>query len=193
MIFRRGPILERHHASLLDTLDHLNQAALVSTAGGRPLHATPALGDLLAADPEGEVLRGAMQAALASVRSALEAGRGQERPISGPEAFDVRTSWARYRIRPCVHGPGGGGWETLILVALERISPVPLSEGELRETSGLTRAEARVAGLLARGCGNADIAAELSISPHTARRHTERVMLKMGARSRAEVAGKVYG
>lgn len=170
----------RHRADLLDTLDRLNEAAMVFGVDGRLLHATPALSDLLAADPEEEVLRDAMLTALKGA-------------TSRPQAFDVRTARARYRIRPCVHGAGGAGGDTLILIGLERRSPVPLPCAELREAFGLTRAEIRVATLIARGHANAEIARELSISPHTARRHTERVMLKLDVRSRAEVAGRIHG
>jgi DNA-binding CsgD family transcriptional regulator len=39
---------------------------------------------------------------------------------------------------------------------------------------------------------NAEIAKELYISPHTARRHTERIMQKVGIHSRAEIVAKLY-
>lgn len=58
---------------------------------------------------------------------------------------------------------------------------------------GLTCREADVARLLARGERNARIAALLDISPHTARRHTEAVMLKLGVHSRAAVGPALRG
>jgi DNA-binding CsgD family transcriptional regulator len=61
-------------------------------------------------------------------------------------------------------------------------------EADLCEAFSLTPIEARAALLLAQGKPNAEVADALSISPHTARRHTERVLYKLGARSRAEVA-----
>lgn len=57
----------------------------------------------------------------------------------------------------------------------------------------LTRRESDVAHLLARGERNAQIAAILRISPHTARRHTETVMLKLGVHSRAAVGAALRG
>lgn len=51
----------------------------------------------------------------------------------------------------------------------------------------LTRAERRVAYLLAEGKSSAAIAQSLSVTIHTARRHTERVLSKFGIHSRAEV------
>lgn len=55
----------------------------------------------------------------------------------------------------------------------------------------LTRRERQVAELLARGDSNADIAIQLGISPHTARRHTESVLLKLGVRARAQVGPRL--
>jgi DNA-binding CsgD family transcriptional regulator len=52
----------------------------------------------------------------------------------------------------------------------------------------LTPREAEVALLLAEGLDNQRIAELLSISPHTARRHTERVLRGLGIASRAAVA-----
>ena len=55
----------------------------------------------------------------------------------------------------------------------------------------LTRREAEVATLLARGCANAEVARALDVSAHTARRHTERVLQKLGVHSRAAVAAVI--
>lgn len=58
---------------------------------------------------------------------------------------------------------------------------------------GLTSREIDVARLLARGDSNAAIGRTLGISPHTARRHTESVMLKLGAHARAQVGAILRG
>lgn len=70
-------------------------------------------------------------------------------------------------------------------------SPSVPDAATIRRTWGLTQREADVASLLARGCRNREIANALSISEHTARRHTERVLRKMGADTRAQVAAMV--
>ncbi|HEU4699157.1 MAG TPA: helix-turn-helix transcriptional regulator [Gemmatimonadales bacterium] len=57
----------------------------------------------------------------------------------------------------------------------------------------LTARECQVALLLAEGRSNSDVAAALGVSPHTARHHTENVMAKLGARSRAEVGALIRG
>jgi DNA-binding CsgD family transcriptional regulator len=55
----------------------------------------------------------------------------------------------------------------------------------------LTPRELQVGRLLARGCSNKEIAAELVISPRTAEGHVERILTKLGFTSRAQVAAWV--
>jgi DNA-binding NarL/FixJ family response regulator len=52
----------------------------------------------------------------------------------------------------------------------------------------LTRREREVVALLARALSNDQIAAELTISPATARTHVDHVLAKLGLHSRAQVA-----
>jgi DNA-binding NarL/FixJ family response regulator len=63
----------------------------------------------------------------------------------------------------------------------------------LQQHYNLTPRESEVAILLTQGASNVDIASALGISPHTARHHTQAVLSKVGARSRAEVGAKVRG
>ncbi|MGE5290783.1 MAG: response regulator transcription factor [Micromonosporaceae bacterium] len=77
------------------------------------------------------------------------------------------------------------------VVFVERADAAAFSETELRSRFGLTGREAQVAGRLAARRTNREIAAELHISEHTARRHTERVLLKLGVRHRENVYGTI--
>ena len=75
----------------------------------------------------------------------------------------------------------------VILVFVEPLeAPLP-NDDELRRHFGLTRKESAVARLLAENLTNEQVAERLSISPHTARHHTERVLAKIGAKSRTAV------
>jgi DNA-binding CsgD family transcriptional regulator len=56
---------------------------------------------------------------------------------------------------------------------------------------GMTPREIEVALLLAEGCSNRTIAHRLGISPHTARHHTQRVLVKLGVHSRAEAGARL--
>jgi len=55
----------------------------------------------------------------------------------------------------------------------------------------LTRREREVAALLERGFTNPEIAAELVISPGTAKRHVENILSKLGLASRTQVADRL--
>lgn len=66
--------------------------------------------------------------------------------------------------------------------------------GRKRPSAGwdaLTRTEVFVAGLVAEGLSNLEIAERLFISPRTARTHVSHALLKLGFRSRAELAAEV--
>lgn len=79
--------------------------------------------------------------------------------------------------------------EPVPLITVERLEPARPDEQQLRRRFRLTRKETRVAFLLAQRRSNAEIADALRISPHTARRHTENVMLKLNVSSRFDVEG----
>jgi len=83
-----------------------------------------------------------------------------------------------------------GTGETL-LIRIREHGGVSISDDVLRQRYGLTRRESRIARLIAHGMRNDEIAHELSISPHTVRRHTEQIFLKLGVRSRTAVAGRI--
>ena len=75
----------------------------------------------------------------------------------------------------------------VVVIAIERQSAVHLCAYELGVTFGLTRAEARVAALLAERMSNQEIAQQLGVTGHTARRHTEKVLLKLEIHRRNDV------
>lgn len=83
------------------------------------------------------------------------------------------------------------GHSEVLLITAEPTGVVPLSLAEIHDRWGLTDQQARVARLLGEGLRNDDIAGELSISPYTARRHTEQVLAKLNIRSRVQVAARL--
>jgi predicted ATPase/DNA-binding CsgD family transcriptional regulator len=66
--------------------------------------------------------------------------------------------------------------------------PAPLAP-----PGGLTPRELEIAGLIASGLSNKAIATELVISPATVARHVANIMLKLGFRSRAQIAAWITG
>jgi DNA-binding CsgD family transcriptional regulator len=100
---------------------------------------------------------------------------------------DVLIDDAALRIHATVLAASEPAHPRTILVSVERRAPELPCDSELRQRFRLTPKESTVARLLAAGRTNLEIAEELIMSPHTARHHTENVLLKMGLRSRAAV------
>jgi DNA-binding response OmpR family regulator len=68
-----------------------------------------------------------------------------------------------------------------------------LSDDTLHARYGLTERQIEVARLLAQGMSNAEIAGRLGLSTYTARNHTEQILLKLGASTRARVGAILRG
>lgn len=113
--------------------------------------------------------------------SALGAVRGRRAQV----VREVRLSEAAYRVRGSVL-PQGASNVPAIVVMLERVDVMP-TDDEIRAYFGLTRKEVGVARLLAEGMTNGEMADALTISPHTARHHTENVLSKLSVASRRAV------
>jgi DNA-binding NarL/FixJ family response regulator len=75
---------------------------------------------------------------------------------------------------------------TALLDRMRRDHVEPSSEPSL--TTNLSRRELEVLRLVARGLGNAEIAAELHISPRTAKNHLSSVLSKLGVSNRVQAA-----
>ena len=167
--------------------------ALLIKASGRVVYENPALRRLLACDPDARQLEadcirlGTLIIALATRQGA----KTQTQEIVAPGEQQVRTIAADYHVRGTLLGPSALGPGPMALVVVERAPPEPLSFADLHDRYRLTRREAAVSRLLAQGHTNAHVAQLLGISVHTARRHAERVFLKLGVHSRAAVAGKL--
>lgn len=195
--FRAGVEMQLHlggqRGRLVDSLDALGVAAALYDQAGERLHKTPALSAILATDPEADRLRAELVAVVGRALAILRGGGTCATTLpTGPVVSEVRTATATYLARAALHRDPTAGPDDMVLGVLERLTPMPRSDDELRAAYDLTRAELRVARLLARGRSNADIAATLHISPHTARHHTERILFKLDASSRAEVGPKLF-
>jgi pimeloyl-ACP methyl ester carboxylesterase/DNA-binding CsgD family transcriptional regulator len=81
-----------------------------------------------------------------------------------------------------------GDWEAVLEAMLDFL-PEPAARGPVR----LSPRELEVAGLVAEGLTNQDIARRLFIAPRTAETHVENLLRKLGFRSRAQVAAWMAG
>lgn len=170
--------------SRFDLFDATGRAIAVLTLDGRLQHMTPRLAALTSNSAVGAPLR-------------VELAR-----VARETARVLRIASIKTGVAP-THRAIVGGRSLLLtgsLVCEQTLGATPLcvvvvSTDERSPSTSptrgavLTERERQVATLVARGERNRDIAAALRISEHTARRHTERVLKKLGVRSRAAVAG----
>ena len=103
----------------------------------------------------------------------------------------ITTHRASYRLRGEMLAPASK--VPVVLVAIEREPDTYPAYQKLRATYGLTRTEARVATMLAERMSNDEVARELGVTGATARRHTERILLKLGVARRSAVRRVLVG
>ena len=184
--------LTRFHAHR-HALDGVSEALIVFGPACRELHRNPALTRLLSAEPEQERLLTEIRFLAHQIAPLgfLVAGRQGEAAFAPPERV-VETRSARYVLRSALTPPGAFDDEASVMISVSGPSgPALPSADVLRERHGLTRREAEVALLLAEGLKNEEVAGRLFISAHTARRHTESVLGKLGLSSRKALALKL--
>jgi DNA-binding CsgD family transcriptional regulator len=158
--------LGARQAALTATLDSVAEALLVVAGDGRELHRNAAL------------RRGPDARAVASLISPAARAAAAEREIATPAG--------RYVVRAVYASEHVWGTAGTVLVSLERRADAGVA-AVVDRIDALTARERQVHALLVRRLTDEEIAASLGISWHTARRHTERVLGKVGVRSRREL------
>lgn len=174
--------------ALRTALSSIDTGAALFTREGVLRYANPPLERMLGSGGEGGQLRWWM------AQAASTAERRRAGQVYAPDAtLAVRYRPPRHRLRsyPLPAPPGGGAADVLVLVEpLAVPAESALLPGDatlLRERFRITDRECDVVRLLHLGYSNAEVAVSLAISPNTARHHTERVMMKLGVRSRAAI------
>lgn len=154
---------------------------------------------VLDADGSVTVLVGAPAAILGLDQSALAPGdplppelaswiaRLDEELGRSAEGHRVRVDHERTRVAVRRFDGGYPGAERIVRVQEEREAVTPELAGEL----AISPREAEVANLLARGLSDRRIAEYLTISPHTVKRHLERIYAKLEVGSRAAALARL--
>ena len=124
-------------------------------------------------------------------------------PLLALAAFARRGPHGPDGDRHAVAVPTSSGWITLhaslpdgatagrIAIVLERAAS-PESRAIRLEAHGVTAREREIAGLLARGLTNPEIAARLVLSPYTVQDHIKSLFEKTGVSSRQELVARVF-
>ena len=105
---------------------------------------------------------------------------------SGAGGLSAGGGTARTGSAPAVAGSGPAGPASRGRGNLPR--PAALAPG----VASLTEREREIVALVAAGLSNDEIAAELVVSPLTAKTHVSRAMIKLGARDRAQLVVLAY-
>ena len=167
-------------------LDRVGERLILYSISGRELHRNVTMRRTLLQDPDqGKILETAEAVARAVLAHAHGSCREPSSSLATPAASrqEIRTPMGRYRLRGCTVGPETMV-ESAVLVSMDRLEVEPPSPDALRKRLGLTAREAQVACLLVQRLTNDEVATALGISSHTARHHTESVLLKVGVNSR---------
>ena len=168
-------------------LDRIGERLILYSLQGRELHRNVTMRRTLDQDPERERILETAEAVAHAVAAHARGEIKEPAGTTGTPAFsrqELRTATGRYRLRGCVVGPDTADAQSAVLVSVDRLTVQPPSPEALRDQFGLTVREVQVACLLVQRLTNEEIAATLGISSHTARHHTESVLLKVGVNSR---------
>lgn len=142
--------------------------------------------------PEGACLRVEVENFARALGSMVALRRlGEDEVVEQLATREVLHEERALRMRGSYVGLDLFGTGGALLIALERLPPEPLSDEALEARFCLSKKESRIAGLLVEGRSNDAIAHRLFISPHTARHHTESILCKLGAHSRAKAVSKL--
>jgi DNA-binding CsgD family transcriptional regulator len=179
--------LERWLLNVPSMLDKIGQRLVLFTLAGREIYRNAVMRRTLAEDPEHERIEAALEAV---ARGTAHMPLGSNRPEHArllrddPSRREIRTNTACYHLRGSLMGPDTVGPEPTVLVSMDHLVTEPPSPVTLRGRFGLTVREVQVACLLGQRLTNAEIASALGISAHTARHHTESVLMKVGVNTR---------
>jgi len=170
-------------ATLAGVLENIEHGIVLLAPNSDTCFRNSAAERILVADAEHGVIVREMGSVFRAAL-AYRSGRAAEAMVATQGArYRMRATLLRHRIHEIGNHP--------VLVTIQRAvanSPTPVS---VIQRFGMTPREADVAMLLSRGKRNSEIAVELRISKHTARHHTENVMLKLNVHARSEVTSAI--
>lgn len=186
--------LAQRGAGVIRALDMLRVGLAFFDLDERPVHANAMLHRILCEQPDGEEIRREIRRFTESVSALVRhrhANDDDDGTLAELAVRDFRTSEGSYLLRGGFVQVDEGGRDGMLLVALEPAGAEFLCADLLQSRYRLTAREVRVARLVTLGHSDAEIAAQLCISLHTARHHTEHLRQKLGVGSRGEVAAHV--
>lgn len=190
-VARKQPLSSTRHCELVMlALKVSEDGVCVSDERGQRLFSSDALHRIVAEESERETLEGGIDDARQVLLTRV--GLGVSTDGASELTLQVRTSEMEYRLQAtAITDPARSASERLYVIWVRRCKPRLLTEAILRDRFGLTPREVRVSTLLAARLHSREIAKVLGISVHTARRHAEAVLRKLGVSSRNELRDRL--
>ncbi len=120
----------------------------------------------------------------------------QGEPDGSPMTLPRKTAHTALIVR-VVPGPGLDCWpgtenRAALLTLYDEDNGLQIDEKLLCKLYGLTRGEAALAAILVQGKSIEEAAAELFISPHTARTHLKRIFMKTDTHRQTELVVRIF-
>jgi DNA-binding NarL/FixJ family response regulator len=183
--------LRRNSAALTALAEDAAIGVLVLEPAGPRTRENQYLQQLMAREPDRDRVRTEMMRAIRGAEHLRAFGDPAYRPAR--THTEIRTGSARYRITATFLSDRSRHASPLSLALVERLDDCRPSKGELSARFSLTPREVEVAMLVPRGLSSREIATVLGISPNTARRHVERLLVKLDVHNRTAAAAMISG
>jgi DNA-binding CsgD family transcriptional regulator len=185
---------ERWLGAIPSMLDQIGERLVLYSLAGRELHRNITMRRTLEQDSERDrIIQRVQDVAQAVITQANSREITSRLAARDPLRQEVQTALGRYRLRGCMVGPDTVDAESAVLVSVDRLDHKPPTAEVLQAQFGLTTREVQVTALLVQRLTNEEIADALGISTHTARHHTESVLLKVGVNSRRMLRRTLIG
>ena len=181
--------------SLSSHLDSLIEGIRIVDLEGRVIHQNPSFTTVVTGKPVEQKAEAAITEIVSELSSLTRDRHGNIMALAGAQVRrEILTDTSSYEVRGSFLGRELLGAEVRVAISLQKIaSPAGLSDEALQRLFGLSEREIQVARCLARGESTKEIALSCGMSPHTARRHTEKIFVKLGVRSRSQIGPKLRG
>lgn len=179
---------QKQQEDLLDLSTHIDCGVLLYDHRGNLVKSNTILRRLLSEDPQADLVRESIEQLSEGVAELLSESTETLLDSINPLSSAVETKLHTYELRAYLRSEVVLDPTVAATLTVHRRNALPdVPTSVLMEHFSLTPQQARTAQLLAHRMTNNEIARVLIISPHTARRHTERVLAKMEVDSRFEV------
>jgi len=181
--------------SLSTHLDSLIEGIRIVDLDGRVIYQNPSFTSVVDGKPLEKKAEEAITGIVSELSTLTRDRHGNIMALAGAQVRrEIVMDTSSYEVRGSFLGRELLGAEVRVAISLQRIaSPAGLSDETLQKRFGLSEREIQVARCLARGDSTKEIALSCGMSPHTARRHTEKIFVKLGVRNRSQIGPKLRG